>query len=59
MKTEWDLFMVESYALGYYHGRAYGQEDAPVDDDTLRWAYRLGYDSGVADYCRDIDDGDQ
>lgn len=43
-----------SYALGYYHGRARGCSECPESfDDTEAWHYKLGYDAGVADYCRE------
>jgi hypothetical protein len=44
----------EAYALGYYFGRAegsYGLIDFDDWEDTIRHEFKLGYDSGVADYC--------
>ena len=44
----------EAYALGYYFGRAegsYGLIDFDEWEDTIRHEFKLGYDSGVADYC--------
>ena len=43
-----------AYALGYYHGRVEGVEENPYADDKARHDYRLGYDAGVADYCREM-----
>lgn len=42
-----------AYAVGYYHGRAIGDEQNPYDDDHHRSLYREGYDAGVADYSQD------
>lgn len=42
-----------AYAMGYYHGRAIGEEQNPYDDDHQRSLYRAGYDAGVADYCQE------
>jgi hypothetical protein len=44
----------EAYALGYYYGRAegsYGLIDLDEMEDTIRYEFKLGYDSGVSDYC--------
>lgn len=44
----------QSYALGYYYGRAegsYGLFDLDSLNDQERHEFRLGYDAGVADYC--------
>ena len=43
----------ESYALGYYYGRSEGSYLFDLDSlsDTERYEFKLGYDSGVADYC--------
>jgi len=44
----------EFYALGYYYGRAegsYGLFDLDSLSDTERYEFKLGYDSGVTDYC--------
>jgi hypothetical protein len=50
----------QAYALGYYYGRAegsYGLIDFDDWEDTIRHEFKLGYDSGVADYClNDIDE---
>ena len=50
----------QAYALGYYYGRAegsYGYIDFDDMEDTIRREFKLGYDSGVADYClNDIDE---
>jgi|APCry1669189369_1035219.scaffolds.fasta_scaffold190816_2 hypothetical protein len=45
---------IESYALGYYYGRAegsYGLLDLDQFSDAERHAFKLGYDRGVTDYC--------
>jgi len=43
-----------AYALGYYHGRAFGNDEAnPCEDDESKHFYRMGYDAGVADYCEE------
>lgn len=45
---------LEAYALGYYHGRAFGTESVPdAYNDSAVHFYRRGYDSGVTDYCRE------
>jgi hypothetical protein len=53
----------ESYALGYYYGRAegsYGLIDLDKFSDQERHEFRLGYDAGVADYCNlDTDQDDE
>jgi hypothetical protein len=44
----------EAYALGYYYGRSegsYGLIDLDEMEDTIRHEFKLGYDSGVSDYC--------
>lgn len=50
MSNEKELY---AYALGYFHGRAHGQDrDCFANEaDILRALYRKGYDAGVADYC--------
>lgn len=45
------LQSAHAYAIGYYAGRAYGEELNPYTADELRHAYRLGYDRGVSDFC--------
>ena len=49
------------YGLGYYDGRHRGESlNSDVWPDLLRHAYKVGYDSGVADYCRlDVDEPDE
>lgn len=43
-----------AYALGYYHGRAVGNDEGnPFEDDETKHLYRMGYDAGVADYCEE------
>jgi len=45
------------YARGYYDGRAKGVESEGFL--LHRYAYRAGYDKGVADYCEyDLDEDD-
>lgn len=39
-----------AYATGYYDGRTQGVEYNSYRDDAQRHGYRLGYDSGVADF---------
>jgi hypothetical protein len=44
----------QAYALGYYYGRAegsYGLLDLDQFSDEERHEFRIGYDSGVSDYC--------
>lgn len=44
----------EAYALGYYYGRSegsYGLFDLDKFSNQERHEFKLGYDSGVADYC--------
>ncbi len=44
----------QAYALGYYFGRAegsYGLIDFDDWEDTISHEFKLGYDSGVTDYC--------
>ena len=43
------------YAQGYWDGRSYGEYLNAYENDNARFMYRLGYDSGVGDYCREID----
>ena len=43
----------ESYALGYYYGRAFGSYDyLNLDNftDAELYHFKHGYDSGVSDY---------
>lgn len=45
---------LEAYALGYYHGRAFGVDSVPDSyNDSAVHFYRRGYDAGVSDYCRE------
>jgi hypothetical protein len=50
----------QAYALGYYYGRSegsYGTLDLDRFNDNELYEFKLGYDSGVADYCLvDIED---
>ena len=49
---EWGVRTVYAYALGYYEGRVNGvDENNPFDDSNERWAFKLGYNRGVTDYC--------
>jgi hypothetical protein len=44
----------QSYALGYYYGRYAGSyEYFDIDSltDSARYEFKIGYDSGVTDYC--------
>lgn len=44
----------QAYALGYYYGRvegSYGLFDLDSLEDTIRYEFKLGYDSGVTDFC--------
>ena len=41
-----------AYHLGFTHGLKEGVENNPFEDDTERHLYRIGYDAGVAEYCR-------
>lgn len=42
----------QAYQLGFQHGLKEGVENNPFDDDINRHLYRVGYDAGVAEYCR-------
>ena len=44
----------DSYALGYYYGRAlgsYGSVDFDEFTDKEHYEFKQGYDRGVTDYC--------
>lgn len=44
----------QAYALGYYYGRAegsYGLFDFDSLNNLDRYEFKLGYDSGVSDFC--------
>lgn len=58
MKIEINRAMLESYALGYYDGRAFGEIQTPrYENEQCNLFYKQGYDSGVADFCTfDIQD---
>ena len=52
MKYEINRAMLESYALGYYDGRSFGEIQHPrFEDEQCNLFYKQGYDSGVADFC--------
>lgn len=41
-----------AFAQGYYQGRVYGEYiDPPFEQDQERHLFKLGYESGVSDYC--------
>ncbi len=40
-----------AYALGYYHGRAIGEELNPFKESGERHLYTIGYERGISDYC--------
>ena len=45
-----------AYALGYFYGRAEGKDpDLYEGEDECRLYYKQGYDSGVSDYCAEIE----
>jgi hypothetical protein len=47
---------VTAFNLGYKHGYEDGYERNTYDEEKQgqeRLSYRLGYEQGVADYCRD------
>ena len=49
----------QAYALGYYYGRvegSYGLIDLDEMEDTIRHEFKLGYDSGVMDFCLEKED---
>ena len=58
MKYEINRAMLESYSLGYYEGRSFGEIQSPrLEDEQCNLFYKHGYDAGVADYCNfDIQD---
>lgn len=43
-----------AFAKGYYDGRVVGIDMNPYEheDESRHW-YRVGYDAGVSDYCKD------
>jgi len=47
----------EAFQTGYTHGYEHGVEENPFDHDAIeRVLYKQGYDSGVHDYCIEIDE---
>ena len=40
-----------AFNMGFKDGLNTGEENNPFEDSELFWAYRSGYDSGVAEYC--------
>lgn len=52
MKND-SISLARAYAQGYWDGRSIGN-DRPWDGytDLERHFYNMGYESGVADYCR-------
>lgn len=41
-----------AFAQGYHQGRVHGEYiDPPFEHDQERHLFKLGYESGVADYC--------
>lgn len=52
-----DMNVMEAYAIGYYDGRAKGYELNPYDQEMPeRYWYNLGYEAGVSEYCRELDE---
>ena len=54
--TQREIYLMTAHSLGYWHGRDQGIESNPYDSEDnpyLYAAYRLGYDCGISDYCRD------
>lgn len=48
----------QAYALGYYYGRALGSydyQDFDHMDDIQVYEFKQGYDSGVTDYCLELE----
>lgn len=43
------------YAKGYSDGLVKGV-DEPPDDDVMRYWYGAGYEAGVAEYCRNLNE---
>lgn len=43
------------YAKGYADGLERGVEDPP-DDQVMRYWYSTGYEAGVADFCRTLNE---
>lgn len=56
--TEKQLIKItDAHLLGYIHGKELGYEANPYDpEDNPKetWAYRLGYERGVAAYCEEV-----
>ena len=52
-------FLCRAYALGYYHGRGLGESNNIYGQCDARVAYDQGYESGVADYCREYAEDDE
>jgi hypothetical protein len=53
---------VQAFNLGYKHGYEDGNERNPYDGEKQgqeRLSYRLGYEQGVAAYCRDAHPEDE
>ena len=49
-----NLRLAYHYAMGYHHGLEEGNTRALYDGclkDDERWATKIGYDRGIADYC--------
>jgi len=43
-----------AYQTGFRDGLEYGYEkNNKYKRDKERWLYRMGYDAGVAEYCRE------
>lgn len=43
----------QEYMLGYLNGNKNGIDINPYKKDNQRFLYEMGYNSGVADYCRE------
>lgn len=52
-----NLNEIYAYATGYYDGRSEGWEQNKYDpEQSERHWYTLGYETGVADYCREMEE---
>lgn len=48
---------VYAYAVGYYDGRSNGEDkNYYAPEHSERHWYTLGYETGVSDYCRELEE---
>jgi hypothetical protein len=61
MKMEIEVETTGAYQLGFKHGLKEGVDMNAYENDLEKIWYRMGFDAGVAEYCRsdsleDLDD---